>query len=458
MAPVKYDQHRKASGYLWQRNGVAKKAITNMRSFVAADGFQVVATSSDTVIREQLQKRLERFWFLNSWDENLGPRVDSLGIDGEWWFIACDPNEMGDVKLCKVLPDNIKGVEADELDSERMAYLCFNKEMTLKQNGQTMKVDKLPIVNRNENGEFEGRVHALQINKLCDQTRGFSDLLPAIDWLDDLSKLLKCEVERFLMQKSLVFDVEVDGDAADEKVIALADQIEEDGPPEPGDLNVHTKSVKWTMQTPDMKLTDSVEFIRFYLNLCCGSINTPPHWFSEGGDVNKATASEMGTPIWAFIRDRKRAIIAFLRQVIRHALWEAREIHKIPEDQLTFSIVSRDPDPSAFEVIGTGLMNFLTTLAGAVQAKLMSQMEARRCWRNVLQGLGLGQLLDPVESKDNTPPEAQASGQQGTQPGDGGGLPDPQQVQEAIGSYFSTTRLDAELQARETEYALAFAP
>lgn len=453
MAPVKYDQHRKACGYLHQRNGVAKKAITNMRSFVAADGFQLVATSTDDTWRPILQKILTRSWLLNNWDENLGIRVDSLGVDGEWWFIACEPNERGDVKLCKVLPDNIKGVEADELDSERMAFLCFNKEMTLIENGQATKADKLPIVNRNDDGEFEGRVHSLQINKLCDQTRGFSDLLPAVDWLDDLSKLLRTEVERFLMQKSLVFDVEIDGDAADQKVIDLADQIEEDGPPEAGDVNVHTKAVKWTMQTPDMKLTDSVEFIRFYLNLCCGATNMPPHWFSEGGDVNKATASEMGTPIWAFIRDRKRAIIAFLRQVIRHALWVAREIHKIPEDQLTFSIVSRDPDPSAFAVIGTGLQNFLTTLAGAVQAELMTQVEARRCWRNVLQGLGLGQLLDPVESKDNSAPEAKP----GMNP-DQAPLPTNDQVQEAIGDYFSTTRIDAELQARENEYALAFAP
>lgn len=415
-----------------------------MVSFVAADGFQIVATSPDETYRKTLQQILDRFCFLNALDENHTMRVQTLGVDGEAAFIACEPTARGDVKLAKIRPENIKAIVQDELDCEMMATIQLNDELNLIENGVVRKVSSLPIVNRNEDGQFEGKVHLLQINKLSGQTRGFSDFLPAIDTLDDFSKLFKTEIERVQMQKALCYDVEIDGDPSDEKVQALADQIEEDGPPEAGDVNVHSKNVKWTIQTPNMYLQDSCEFLKFCLTYNCGTLNMPPHWFSEGGDVNKATASEMGTPVWAFIRDRKRLIIAFYRQIVRHALWISRHIHKIPNEQLTFSIVSRDADPAAYNLIGKGLTEFLTTLVASVQAKFSSAVEAKRIWRNCLQGLGLGQLLDPMDA---------------TEPGDDQADVDqmPEKIQEALCDYLSVTSIDAQLREQETAYAAAFA-
>lgn len=418
-----------------------------MVSFVAADGFQMVATSTDETCRVQLQGLLDRFTFLNSLDENHSMRTATLGVDGEVLFFVSEPNDRGDVKISKINPERIAGIIEDELDCELMKEVEFNKELTIKENGTTTKVKTLPIVNRNEEGQFEGRVHLLQINKLSGQTRGFSDFLPAIDTMDDFAKLFKTEIERVHMQKALVYDVEIDGDPDDEKVIALAEQIEEDGPPEAGDINVHSKNVKWTAQAPNMYLQDSCEFLKFCLTYNCGTLNMPPHWFSEGGDVNKATASEMGTPVWAFIRDRKRVIIAFYRQIVRHALWISRHIHQIPEEQLTFSIVSRDADPAAYNLIGKGLTEFLTTLVASVQAKFSSQMEARRIWRNCLQGLGLGQLLDPIDTSE---PGEGAGNEVELQP------PTPERIQEALHDYLSVTNIDTQLRLQESAYALAF--
>lgn len=421
-----------------------------MRSFVAADGFQVVATSSDPEARKKLQGILDRFWCLNELDENLSQLVDTLGVDGELVFFASEPNLSGDVKLCKLPAEIISGIEADPVDSMRLEKVCLVKEIVVRQNGVDFTTKELDVVNRTDDGWYAGQVQLLQINKLAGQTRGFSDMLPVVDWLDALNRLLYTEVERFQMQKAMSYDVTLKGDADDSKVIARAQEIESDGPPNAGDVNVHTESEEWKVCVPDMKLTDSVEFIRFVLMICCGGLNMPPHWFAEGGDVNKATASEMGTPIWAFIRDRKRALTAFLRRVIRHALWMARDIHMIPEDQLEFSIVSRDPDPSAFNLIGRGLVDFLKTLVQAVQGKMMSQLEARRFWRNCLQGLGLGQLLEPVDGSGDQADMSAAVDQ----------LNDPT-MQEAIVRHYldrySATAIDAGLRAEEEHRARAFA-
>jgi len=137
-----------------------------------------------------------------------------------------------------------------------------------------------------------------------------SDLLPLADWIDAYEKLLYGEVERAGFLRSFLWDVTLK-DASQEDVDARARAI---SPPRPGSVRIHNESEEWRAVTPDLKSEDTTALGRFFRNHILGGAGMPEHWYGGGGDVNRATAAEMGDPTFKSLAMRQ----TFIKHMLEH--------------------------------------------------------------------------------------------------------------------------------------------
>ncbi|MFI0608479.1 MAG: hypothetical protein ACH37Z_11420 [Anaerolineae bacterium] len=394
ICPARREWVLRIAHWLWATNPVAKRGIQNTRSLVASEGFKIRATSEDPCARHLLQDQLDMHWELAGWDEHLSARVETLGVEGEWAYWLNPVNTNGHIEIAKVMPENIDSILRDPKNAERLEKMILSEPLEFDCGGQVVRKNELSLARRNPwTGEWSGEALYLGLNQLSGQTRGWSDLLVVCDWLDILDQLLYTETERVQFQRAMVFDYLVKGDSeAVQKRIA---QLRADGPPKPGSMNVRNEGEELNILSPDLKLNDSVGFIKFVMLICFGGLNMPEHWFSSGGDVNKATAAEMGTPLWALVRDRKRQVKGFIEQGAAIAMQRVRcagGFAGICPSQLTWEVTSRDPDRTAYDLVGGMLGDLGDALAMGVQSNWVSEQEAAGIFRSSVQRLGLGDL------------------------------------------------------------------
>ena len=139
------------------------------------------------------------------------------------------------------------------------------------------------------------------VNNLSNATRGHSDLLAQMDWLDAYDHALFGEVERWDFLRAFIYDVTLKG-ATPEEVEKRASQI---APPKPGSVRVHNDSEQWEALAPSLGSYESESNARLFRNHIMGGQTIPEHWFGGGGDVNRATAGEMGEPTFKVFNMRQ---------------------------------------------------------------------------------------------------------------------------------------------------------
>lgn len=292
ISPARRDWVLMLAHWLWGTNPIAKRGISNMRSLVASEGFKIRATCEDSTARGRLQDQLDMHWDLAGWDDELSPRVETLMVEGEWVYWCNPVGHRGHIEIAKIMPENVDSVLRCPRNAERLEKVLLLEPMEFCEGGKIVQKKELSLARRDPwTGDWSGEALYLGLNQLSGQTRGWSDLLVVVDWLDILDQLLYTETERVQFQRSFVWDVLVKGGTQEDVDKAIA-KIRADGPPRPGEILAHNEGQIWNCICPDLKLADSVAFIKFVMLICFGGLNMPEHWFSSGGDVNKACHSE----------------------------------------------------------------------------------------------------------------------------------------------------------------------
>ncbi len=404
LSPVKHDRMLRIAHYLWRSNPIAKRAISNMRAFVASEGFRLRATSPNENYRAQMQRELDRHWELWRWDEMLTKRVETLAVEGEWIYLVLPPSRFsGHSVPGKILPELVQDIQRDPMDAETLRTIVLSAPVKIHQPDGTVRVtSELEIVHRGSDGMLRGDVLYLATNQLSGQTRGWSDLLCVADWLDQLDTLLFTEVERVQFQRAFVWSVEIDAES-EEALERRKEELKGEGPPSPGTVLAHSKTEQWQCLSPNLQMQDSVTFIKFVMMICFGGLSMPEHYFAEGGDVNKATSTNMTPPIFAWVRDRKRAVRLFMETAAELAvqnLVEVGVLSSIPEAHRTWEVVSRDPERTAYDVLGQMLSTLAQALTLAVEAGWVKDHEAARAFRTAASDMGLGDFPVVSESED----------------------------------------------------------
>ncbi len=303
LSPMTQERMQEISVYQWRTDPLANRLIELPVAYLLAEGVRLKCDD------EEAQGWLDKFWNdpINCMDIKLTKKVREMSLYGEqcWPVFVNDMN--GHCRLGYLDPSLIQTVVTDPDNIEQPIGVITKRDRKGKYKKYQVIVNGPETVfserTRQIREAFEdGPCFFFTVNDLSNASRGTSDLLAQIDWLDGYAQALFGELERWDHLRAFMWDVKLTG-ATPEEVEERASKIQA---PRPGAVRVHNDSEEWDAVTPDLKSEDSNQLARIFRNHIMGGGTLPEHWFGGGGDVNRATAGEMGEPTFKVFTMRQR--------------------------------------------------------------------------------------------------------------------------------------------------------
>ncbi len=382
--------------FLWKSNPLANRIIELPLVYLLAEGVTM------SVQDETAQAWLDEFWNdpINQIDVKLPKKVREMSLFGEQcWPVFKNPTN-GAVRLGYLDPGLIKEVKTDP-DNTEQPIGVITKALGRKRKSKKYRI----IVPGSENifgeeakkirEEFnDGECFYFNINALSSSSRGLSDLLATMDWLDLYDKALFGEVERWDALRSFIWDVTLRG-ATEETVKKRASEIEV---PSSGGVRVHNDAETWQAVTPDLQAANGAENARTVRNHILGGSTLPEHWYGGGGDVNRSTAGEMGEPTFKTFKFRQTEWKHILETVCFYAVYSRLEkTGNIPEDLRDYRPVAQFPELTHRDtsVYAAALQQTVVAVGIAVEKGMMTEETAVSVIGSMISRIGIE--IDPVE-------------------------------------------------------------
>lgn len=394
-------QHRmqELAVYLWRTNPLANRLIELPVAYLLAEGVSL------EVPDEEAQGWLDAFWRdpVNAMDIKLPKKARELALYGEQCWPAFANEMNGHVRLGYLDPGLIETVVTDPDNIEQPIGIV------VKRNKKGVQKRYRVIVNGPESvftertrtireGFGDGECFYFAVNDLSNATRGHSDLLAEMDWLDAYDKAMFGELERWDFLRAFIYDVTLKG-ATPEEVEARARKI---APPKPGSTRVHNDSEEWKTLAPDLGSYESANNARLFRNHILGGVTIPEHWFGGGGDVNRATAGEMGEPTVKVFTMRQRYLGYMLATLGTYQIRKRLEaLYGAGPDETDrpdeYEVTARFPELTARDTtkFASAFQQVVAGAATAIDRGLMSEETAVAVV--ALVAGQLGQEIDPAE-------------------------------------------------------------
>jgi hypothetical protein len=405
--------------WLWKTNPMAKWIIEVTTAFVAAKGLPF------TCVNDDVKGVLTDFWEdpVNRMDIHWENFVRELGIYGEQCWPAFVAEQTGRVRLGYVDPAYVQEVFPDPHNVK------IKVGLTVGSHDGSCVPRRLRVVLDDENEAFlsregqvlresfsDGECFFFTVNALTNEMRGTSDLYTVADHLDAYEQFIFDSAEKYAQFNAFFYDIKVEG--ADEK--KLQEEREKYQPPKTGEAFIHNEKVTAEAVAPDLKSSDSDKAARLHRNHILGAVGIPEHWYGGGGDVNRATATEMDTPARKIIESRQEKVKNMLEMMFDFAISRAeaaRYLSGVPEDEL-YSYEVQTPEISDKDVakLSTMLTQTASALTAAETNGWISKEEAAKAFAFFLAFVGYE--YDP-EATEIVPEYADYTGKKGKKGEDG---------------------------------------
>ena len=364
LAPMAQDRMQKLAEYLWQSNLLANRLVELPLAYLLAEGVTLQCKDPDH------QLALNAFWSdpINNWPLKLEGRVRALGLLGEQCYIANVREGDGFVRLGYLDPRQIATVVNDPDNPEQPIGVVTKRDNRGRQYKYRVVVlgkdEELFSANttRIRAEDFkDGECLLYQVNKFPNGSRGRSDLLGQMDWLDAYDEFLFNELDRIGYLRNFVWDVTLNG-ADDPKVKEFEKNFV---PPGPNSVYVHNDQVKLEAKSPTLQAADTSQSARLLRNHVLGGSTTPEHWFGGGGDVNRAAASEMGEPTFKMYSMRQSKLKLMLEEIGRFVLWSQAQVQGTTPDWASddWQVTAVFP-----ELLNRDITKFASAMQAAVSA------------------------------------------------------------------------------------------
>lgn len=320
LQPQSHDDLLKICFGLSRRNTAFKRCTALGVHFVIGSGMRVHAD------HETVDSVLTDFWESNRMERRTRAWAWDLSVLGEWLKPAF-VQPTGIVKLTTLDPLQVHHVRTNPYDIEEPV------EVVLRDPRTGLEGERVTVIRRDvlsPEGGFmtdpgtnlvtPAGLFLHQVNKPTGATRGFPDYADGVDWFDAEETVLFHGIERAAIVNALVWDVTLTG-ASREQVLSYAAEQESKGPLHPGATRVHDENVKWEAIAPDFGAGEHEtiqKLVRQKIGTCTGY---PEHWLFEGGDVNRATASEMNSGPLRMLQERQSVIVEALEEMVDFQLW-----------------------------------------------------------------------------------------------------------------------------------------
>lgn len=402
LEPMKQDKMQKLAKYLWESNLLADRLIEVPLAFILGDGMRL------TVPDEEAQAVIDKFWFdpINKMDLSLEEMARELALFGEQCYPVFVNQLNGHVRLGYLDPADIDRVITDPDNCRQPIGVQTKKDS--KGNVRRFRV----IINAEENvfGKrarrkrltyTDGECFYFRIRGLASGSRGRSDLLPQMDWLDAYDQFMFGELDRNSQLRAFIWDVEMKG-ASEAELLEKAKKIRL---PANGGVRLHNESEVWTPQSPTLQAAETSGSARLFRNHILGGATFPEHWFGGGGDVNRSTASEMDEPTFKMLASRQRRIKYILEEIGTFQIYQWADktgktnVRDNPEYWVTCVVpemVQRDTTKYA-----AALAQVVASCVGMMSAKLITREVAIKLIVATAKRLGVDeepeQLLKDVE-------------------------------------------------------------
>ncbi len=340
LSHLKHDRMQRLAYELWLTNLMGQRLIEVVTDHVVGEG---ITWRSDDPGAEAT---VRAFWRdpVNQMDLRFERLVSELGIFGELLLPIAVSEYEGRVRLGYVSPRLIEEVVSDPdncalpigvvIRGEEKGFVSSRKTRRVKTVLGGDPREYLGAAAQKEREGFrDGEAFLFQINKASDATRGTSDLLAAIDWIDIYEKFVFDAAERARIQNSFIYDVTLKGAGPEQ----IAKWLGENGvAPRPSSVRVHNEKEEWRAVSPDMKSGDNGAggVAKMMRGLVLGGMGIPSHWFGQGDDVNRASAESMDQPTIKKMTRRQRTVRNILQAMADKQLEEAHRAGRITEAAL----------------------------------------------------------------------------------------------------------------------------
>ncbi len=423
LKPADWQKQLSVAHFLWLQNPMAGRILELMADFVVGDGFAFKAKD------EEVDKTLSRHWDDpdNDWDLLQFDRYQELMLFGTWAPRAFVSEHNGHVKLGPIDPSWIAEIfPSPDIAGKAIAlrieprheggdYEARDDEKKKKNTFKVISAETLAFIEDPEHpgeqianpnyGLLTGEIFYFTVNKLTFLLQGISDLFRVADWVDAFDQFVFSLLERINFLNAHLYDITLTG-AEQAEVNERAAYIA-DNPPRPGSSRVHNENEKWEALAPKINSAEVEEVAKIIKALILGSMGIPLHWFADGGDVNRATAAEMGGPIHRKLKRKQAQWAAIIRSILQFVIDQAishGRLSKVyPEGSVDANGASNAGQPRdlSFEILkpeitSKGLVEFIdgldkltSALSGAIAEGFISQAKAAGVWTSVAQELGV---------------------------------------------------------------------
>lgn len=397
MSEYKFENALNICHYFSVSNPLAKWVVDINKDFVIGNGITYETKN------EKVKAILDRFWFdpYNNWPIKQHSKIRELGLYGEQAYSIAVNENNGTVRVGYIDPLVIDKVITSPVNIED-----FQK---LKIKVAPGEPDKFyDIVRFNDETEtLEGDAFFFKINSVSNATRGISDLMSLIDWLDMFDQTLMSEVDRVRLIKSFVWDVLLKG-FTDDQIRAW---VKENGtPPKPGSVRAHNENAEWTAVTPDLKTADTTSLLEFILAYMLGGAGIPGHFYGFGQQTNKSTAETMDMPFLKRLEARQNYVKWMISYIFEFVIDMAVKYNQEIKDKdgkglgqlgqkedRSFDVILPEPSSKDIESLTKSLSEIVNSLTVATQNEWISDRTASSIYTTILSEIGKEVDIDEEE-------------------------------------------------------------
>lgn len=189
------------------------------------------------------------------------------------------------------------------------------------------------------------------------------------------------------------------------------------------------KSIVWPMKdgkkqleveatAPDLKQSDAREAYECVLDYTLGSASVPRMWFGSGGDTNRATAVEQGSPIHRRLKKLATQYRQCLKSLCAYIVWLGQESKDVADDVdpndvevTTSEVATRDSVRDVQEVSELSLATRDLQEANAITGE-----ERRKILRKAAMSKPFGEVLEDDDLPAEVPTDPAKTGAEGGAP------------------------------------------
>jgi hypothetical protein len=392
-----YEEARKKSFYLYQRNALAKRVIEIFADFCSGDDLVVNikkmrrAEGKDIEVEDDNsgQQVWDDFYEdpVNHLDQDFAGMLIDLFINGELSIPAFVNPSNGSVRLGYIAPQYIKSVVPLPKNQREIDLLAIGKPDGVSE-------DKLKVIRWNyevattdENyNKLAGECFFFRMNKIPSQNRGYPLILQHIDCLDAFDNFLFSTVEGFDARSRYFYDVKMEG-LTEEQLKNKTVHV-----PANGEANIHNEKVTWDVITPDLKSSDYMSAVNGLQDFATGTMGLPKTWFGKGDEVNRATAEALTVPTMRMLARTQKTTKDILKFMALYVLQCAGEkntrLLKADEyfdvEVSMFTLGGKD-----IESTGTAFVALVNALAIAEDKGYILADDAKKVVSGMLSKLGV---------------------------------------------------------------------